>query len=95
MKEMSRITGRDYKPFNYYGDPEAERVIIAMGSVTDTVEETIDYLAAKGEKVGIVKVHLYRPFEARYFFDVLPKTVKKIAVMDRTKKKDPLENHYT
>ena len=90
MKEMSRITGRDYKPFNYYGDPEAERVIIAMGSVTDTVEETIDYLAAKGEKVGIVKVHLYRPFEARYFFDVLPKTVKKIAVMDRTKEKGSL-----
>ena len=87
MKEISKITGREYKPFNYYGHPEAERVIIAMGSVTQTIEETIDYLVEKGEKVGMIKVHLYRPFVADYFFDVLPNTVKKIAVIDRTKEK--------
>ncbi|MCI6609525.1 MAG: pyruvate:ferredoxin (flavodoxin) oxidoreductase [Ezakiella sp.] len=87
MKEISRITGRQYRPFDYYGDPEAERVIVAMGSVTDTIEETIDYLRAQGEKVGVIKVRLYRPFSAKYFFDVLPKSVKKIAVLDRTKEK--------
>ena len=85
MKEISKITGREYKPFNYYGAPDAERVIIAIGSVCEALEETVDYLNAKGEKVGVVKVHLYRPFSAKYFFDVLPKTVKKIAVLDRTK----------
>ena len=85
MKEITKITGREYKPFNYYGAPDAEKVIIAMGSVCETIEETVDYLMAKGEKVGVVKVHLYRPFSAKYFFDVLPKTVKKIAVLDRTK----------
>ncbi|MFZ5351187.1 MAG: pyruvate:ferredoxin (flavodoxin) oxidoreductase [Bacillota bacterium] len=85
MKEISRLTGREYKPFNYYGAPDAENIIIAMGSVTETIEETIDYLNARGEKVGIVKVHLYRPFSEKYFFDVLPKTVKRIAVLDRTK----------
>ena len=87
MNEINKITGRDYKPFNYYGDPEAERVIVAMGSVTETIEETIDYLMSKGEKVGVIKVHLYRPFAPEYFFNVLPKTVKKIAVLDRTKEK--------
>ncbi len=85
MKEISKITGREYKPFNYYGAPDAERVIIAIGSVCEAIEETVDYLNARGEKVGVVKVHLYRPFSAKYFFDVLPKTVKKIAVLDRTK----------
>ncbi|NLU53782.1 MAG: pyruvate:ferredoxin (flavodoxin) oxidoreductase [Clostridiaceae bacterium] len=85
MKQISDLTGRTYKPFNYYGHPEAERVIIAMGSVTETCEEVVDYLMAKGEKVGLIKVHLYRPFSAKYFFDVMPKTVKKIAVLDRTK----------
>jgi len=85
MKEITKITGRDYKPFNYYGAEDAEHIIVAMGSVTDTIEETIDYLLAKGEKVGVLKVHLYRPFSEKYFFDVLPKTVKKIAVLDRTK----------
>ena len=85
MKEISNLTGREYKPFNYYGAEDAESIIIAMGSVTDTIDETIDYLMAKGEKVGVVKVHLYRPFSAKYFFDVMPKTVKKIAVLDRTK----------
>ena len=85
MKEISKLTGRDYKPFNYYGAPDAENIIIAMGSVTETIEETIDYLAAKGEKIGLVNVHLYRPFAKEYLFDVLPKSVKKIAVLDRTK----------
>ncbi len=85
MKQMSALTGRDYKPFNYYGDPDAENVIVAMGSVTETCEEVIDYLRAKGEKVGVLKVHLYRPFSSKYFFDAMPKSVKKIAVLDRTK----------
>ena len=85
LAEISKITGSDYKPFNYYGDPEATRVIVAMGSVTQTLEEVVDYLNAKGEKVGIIKVHLYRPFSTKYLFDVMPKSVKKIAVLDRTK----------
>ncbi|NLJ77964.1 MAG: pyruvate:ferredoxin (flavodoxin) oxidoreductase [Tissierellia bacterium] len=87
MQEINKITGREYKPFTYYGHPEAERVIVAMGSVTETIEETIDYLMEKGEKVGLVKVHLYRPFSDKYFFDVMPETVKKISVLDRTKEK--------
>lgn len=85
MQEISKITGRNYAPFNYYGAPDAEYVIVAMGSVCDTIEETIDYLTARGEKVGVIKVHLYRPFSAKYFFNVLPETVKRIAVLDRTK----------
>ncbi|MDD4237088.1 MAG: pyruvate:ferredoxin (flavodoxin) oxidoreductase [Desulfotomaculaceae bacterium] len=85
MQEIGKITGREYKPFDYYGDPEAENIIVAMGSVCDTAEETINYLMAKGEKVGIIKVHLYRPFSSKYFFNVYPKTVKKIAVLDRIK----------
>ncbi len=87
MNEINKITGRDYKLFNYYGHPEAERIIVAMGSVTETIEETVDYLMKQGEKVGVIRVHLYRPFSAKHFFDVLPKTVKKIAVLDRTKEK--------
>ncbi len=85
LKKISDLTGREYLPFNYYGDPEAEKVVIAMGSVTETLEEVIDYLRAKGEKVGMVKVHLYRPFSAKHFFDVMPKTAKIITVLDRTK----------
>lgn len=85
MKEISTITGREYKPFNYYGAPDATDVIVAMGSVTETIEETINYLSKQGEKIGVVKVHLYRPFEPRFFFDILPATVKRIAVLDRTK----------
>ena len=85
MNDINKITGRNYKPFNYYGAEDAEKVIIAMGSVTETIDETIDYLMAKGEKVGVVKVHLYRPFVEKYFFDVLPKSAKKIAVLDRCK----------
>ena len=85
MAEISKITGREYKPFNYYGAADAQNVIIAMGSVTEAAKETVDYLNAQGEKVGLVSVHLYRPFSAKYFFDILPDTVKKIAVLDRTK----------
>src|SRR5450759_2348911 len=85
MGEITKLTGRDYKPFNYYGDPEAENIIIAMGSISETTQETIDYLAAIGEKVGLITVHLYRPFSSKYFFDVFPESVKKITVLDRTK----------
>jgi len=85
MQEYKELTGREYHPFQYYGADDAEYVIVAMGSICDTIEETIDYLVAKGEKVGVVKVHLYRPFSSDYFFKVLPKTVKKVAVLDRTK----------
>ncbi|WP_411680508.1 pyruvate:ferredoxin (flavodoxin) oxidoreductase [Clostridium thailandense] len=85
MREIEKVTGRVYHPFDYYGSPDAEYIIVAMGSVCDTIDETVDYLMAKGEKVGSIKVHLYRPFSLKYFFDVLPKTVKKIAVLDRTK----------
>jgi pyruvate-ferredoxin/flavodoxin oxidoreductase len=85
MKDISTLTGREYKPFTYYGSPDAENIIIAMGSITDTTKEVIDYLNQKGEKAGLISVHLYRPFSAKYFFDVLPKSVKKITVLDRTK----------
>ncbi|MHB1653010.1 MAG: pyruvate:ferredoxin (flavodoxin) oxidoreductase [Desulfitobacteriaceae bacterium] len=85
MQEYKKLTGREYHPFDYYGAPDADRVLVAMGSVCDAAEEVIDYLMAKGEKVGLVKVHLYRPFSSKYFFNVLPKSVKKIAVLDRTK----------
>ena len=85
MGEISELTGREYRPFDYYGDPEAENIIIAMGSVTETIKETIDYLQAQGKKVGLLIVRLYRPFSAKYFLKVLPKTVKRIAVIDRTK----------
>ncbi len=85
MGEISEATGRDYRPFDYYGDPKAENIVIAMGSVTETIRETIDYLAGKGKKVGLMTVRLYRPFSAKYFFKALPKSVKRIAVLDRTK----------
>ncbi len=85
MGEISELTGREYRPFDYYGDPEAENIIVAMGSVTETIKETIDYLAAQGKKVGILIVRLYRPFSAKYFMKALPKSVKRIAVLDRTK----------
>ncbi|MEL7563996.1 MAG: pyruvate:ferredoxin (flavodoxin) oxidoreductase [Dehalobacterium sp.] len=85
MKEISKLTGREYRPFNYYGASDAEHIIVAMGSACDTIETVVDHLIARGEKVGLIKVHLYRPFSAKYFFDVLPKTVKKIAVLDRVK----------
>ncbi|NFL96564.1 pyruvate:ferredoxin (flavodoxin) oxidoreductase [Clostridium botulinum] len=85
MREIEKITGRSYHPFDYYGDTDAENIIVAMGSVCDTIEETVDYLINKGQKVGVIKIHLYRPFCPTYFMKSLPKTVKKIAVLDRTK----------
>lgn len=85
MKEIKKITGREYHPFDYYGAKDAEYVIVAMGSVCDTIDETVDYLMSKGDKVGSIKVHLYRPFSEEYFMKVLPDTVKRIAVLDRTK----------
>ena len=85
MKEISKITGREYKPFVYYGAEDAENIIIAMGSVTETIKETVDYLRAQGEKVGVITVHLYRPFAVKYLLEVLPASVKRICVLDRTK----------
>ncbi|WP_439183585.1 pyruvate:ferredoxin (flavodoxin) oxidoreductase [Carboxylicivirga taeanensis] len=85
MDKISAITGRKYRPFDYYGAEDAENIIVAMGSITDTIKEVIDDLTAKGEKVGLIAVHLYRPFSAKYFFEAFPKTAKKIAVLDRTK----------
>ncbi len=87
MNQVNAKIGTNYKPFNYYGAPDATEVIIAMGSVCECAEEVVDYLNAKGEKVGLVKVHLYRPFVAKYLLNVLPKTVKKISVLDRTKER--------
>ena len=85
MEEINKLTGRDYQLFNYYGAEDAENIIIAMGSVCDTITEVIDYKAAQGEKVGLLNVHLYRPFSTKHFLNAIPKTVKKIAVLDRTK----------
>ena len=85
MEKVNAKIGTDYKPFNYYGAPDATEVIVAMGSVCECAEEVIDYLNSKGRKVGIIEVHLYRPWSNKYLFNVMPKTVKKIAVLDRTK----------
>lgn len=85
MNQINKEIGSNYKLFNYYGAPDAERVIIAMGSFCDVTEEVVDYLLARGEKVGLIKVRLYRPFSAKHFLAALPKSVSKIAVMDRTK----------
>ena len=85
MKKVSALVGREYKLFNYVGAPDAERVIIAMGSGCETIEETINYLNKKGEKLGLVKVHLYRPFSIKHFMAAIPATCKKLAVLDRTK----------
>ena len=85
MAEITKLTGREYHLFDYVGAPDADRIIIAMGSVCDTIEETIKYLNDKGEKVGLLKVHLFRPFSLEHFFKYIPKTVKNISVLDRTK----------
>ena len=85
MNEINKLTGRDYKPFNYYGAPDAEEIIILMGSGAETAKETVEYLVSQGKKVGMIQVHLYRPFSAKHFLSVLPDSVKKIAVLDRTK----------
>ena len=84
MKEISKITGRNYAPFVYYGDKDATDVIIAMGSVIETAQQTVDYLISKGRKVGLLAVHLYRPFSAEYFMQAMPKSVERITVLDRT-----------
>lgn len=85
MDKISKLTGRSYKPFDYIGAPDAENVIVAMGSVCETIEESMEKLLAEGHKVGLIKVRLYRPFVKKYFMEVLPKTVERIAVLDRTK----------
>jgi pyruvate-ferredoxin/flavodoxin oxidoreductase len=85
MQQISKKTGRKYQPFTYYGANNAENIVIAMGSVTETVKEVVDYLNEKQQKVGMISVHLYRPFSEKYFLQVLPKTVKRICVLDRTK----------
>lgn len=85
MAELAKITGREYHLFDYYGAKDADRLIIAMGSACEAIEETVDYLNAKGEKVGMLTVHLYRPFSLKHFLKAIPETVEKIAVLDRTK----------
>ena len=85
MAKVSELTGRKHSLFDYYGAEDAKHVVVAMGSVTEALEETIDYLNARGEKLGVVKVHLYRPFSKKHFLAAMPKTVEKIAVLDRTK----------
>ena len=85
MDEINKITGRDYKLFNYYGAPDAEEVIVVMCSASEAVKETVDYLNAQGRKVGLVQIHLYRPFSVKHFAAAIPATVKKIAVLDRNK----------
>jgi len=85
MQEIAKTTGREYHPFTFYGAADAENVIVAMGSITETIKEVIDYLNAKGEKLGLVSVHLYRPFSSKYFFNVMPESVKRVCVLDRTK----------
>ena len=85
MNELSKITGRKYGLFDYYGAADADRVVVAMGSGTEAIREGIDHLTAQGEKVGLISVHLYRPFSAKHFLSVLPKTAKRICVLDRTK----------
>jgi len=85
MQQFAALTGRSYNLFDYAGAPDAERIIVIMGSGADTVEETANYLASKGEKVGVIKVHLYRPFSVAHFINAIPATVQSIAVLDRTK----------
>jgi len=85
MQEISKKTGREYHPFTYYGAKDAENIVIAMGSITETLKEVIDYLNKQGEKLGLVSVHLYRPFSPKYLLNVIPQSVKRICVLDRTK----------
>lgn len=94
MKKINKLTGRDYRPFNYYGAKDATKVIVAMGSVCETIKETIDTMIENGEKVGLIEVHLYRPFSSEFLLKVLPKTVEKIAVLDRTKESGSNEPLY-
>ncbi len=89
MKKVSKLTGRSYKPFDYEGHPEADRIIIAMGSGCDVIHETIDKMVAEGERVGLVKVRLYRPFVSEFLFEAIPATAATITVLDRPRKKAP------
>lgn len=90
MQEINKLTGRNYQLFEYYGAEDADRIVILMGSAAETAKETIDYLTAQGEKVGMINVHLYRPFSAKHFLSAIPKSVKRIAVLDRTKEPGPM-----
>lgn len=85
MREVGKLTGRPHRLFDYYGTSDAQRVIVLMGSAAETAKEVVDYLTAQGEKVGLVSVHLYRPFSAKHFLSALPDTVRRLAVLDRTK----------
>ena len=85
MQQISNLTGREYHPFTYYGAQDAEHIVVAMGSITETIKETIDYLVGQGQKVGLISVHLYRPFSSKYFFSVFPASAQRITVLDRTK----------
>jgi pyruvate-ferredoxin/flavodoxin oxidoreductase len=85
MNEINKLTGRNYRPFEYYGADDAEDIVVAMGSVADTIKETVDYLLDAGKKVGLLNVHLYRPFSTEHFMESIPQTVTRIAVLDRTK----------
>ena len=87
MQKINEKTGMNYKPFNYYGCKDPIQVIVAMGSVCETIKEVIDDLVSKDYKIGLIEVHLYRPFSSKYLIDVLPDSVKDIAVLDRTKEK--------
>ena len=95
MKKVNKKFKTDYKPFNYYGSEKADKIIVAMGSVCDSIKELIDILIEKGEKVGLIEVHLFRPFSKKYFLDVLPKSVKKIAVLDRAKEANGFDVLYS
>ena len=83
LEKAAQLTGRRYKLFDYYGHPEAERIIVMMGSASRTAEEVVDYLGAKGEKIGVLKVRLYRPWSAKHLLDAIPASVKRICVLDR------------
>ena len=92
MDKVGELTGRKYRPFDYVGAPDAENIIVAMGSVCETIEETMNKMVAEGHRIGLIKVRLYRPFVKKYFMDVLPRTVERIAVLDRTKEPEHLES---
>ncbi len=93
MDEFSRATGRSYRLFDYYGSPDAERVIVMMGSGVGAAQEAVDFLQGRGEKIGLLVVRLYRPFDVSSFLTALPETVQRIAVLDRTKEPGASANH--
>ena len=95
MDKFGKLTGRQYHLFDYFGAPDAEHVIVIMASGGETAEATVNYMVAKGEKVGVIRVRLYLPFSVEHFLAALPKTVKKIAVLDRTKEPGQTANRFT